>query len=242
MKVRLIAKTTGAPGTEYEGKSLDEIIVGTARVSSSRETNELFSEPYKLIRHCAHQGHWSIFEQANLNIEVKTSRAVGREILRHSLKPQEFSQRYAIATEFEPIELRVQGKGNRQMSDEVVDSPLLECIPAGVIESIKIGYDTLLDNNVSRETARMILPEATTTVMNLNGDVRTWISFLSQRLHKTAQKEIRMVAEEVRDIFMQELPIVSKALFDFENAYEISVFDRLVIEKYVKKGQINWVD
>jgi thymidylate synthase ThyX len=111
-----------------------------------------------------------------------------------------------------------------------------------VIQSIKEGYDILLDNNVSRETARMILPESTTTVMNLNGDVRTWISFLSQRLHKTAQKEIRMVAEEVRDIFMQELPIVSKALFDFENAYEISVFDRLVIEKYVKKGVINYTE
>ena len=83
MLVRLISKTTGAIGTEYEAKSIDEIIVGIARISSSRDINELFVEPEKLIRHCLLNGHYSIFEMANLTFEITTSRAMGRELLRH---------------------------------------------------------------------------------------------------------------------------------------------------------------
>ena len=112
MQVRLISKTTGAIGTEYESKSLDEITVGIARLSSSREINELFNEPYKLIRHCLLNGHWSIFATTNLVFEIITSRAMGRELLRHySIRPQELSQRYAQITEFE----------------EGVDSCILDC-------------------------------------------------------------------------------------------------------------------
>lgn len=53
MKVQLITHTTGAIGSEYAGKSLDEIVVGIARLSTSKEGNELFKDPAKLIRHCA---------------------------------------------------------------------------------------------------------------------------------------------------------------------------------------------
>jgi thymidylate synthase (FAD) len=180
--------------------------------------------------------------QSTMIIEVTTSRAVGRQILRHGFKPQEYSQRYALAMDFEEIELRTQDFKNRQASGDIIDNRNFNELAHDSVSFAYQNYSTLIDNGVSKETARMILPECTTSVMCLQGDVRTWISFLSQRLHKTAQKEIRMVAEEVRDIFMQELPIVSRALFDFENAYEISVFDRLVIEKYVKKGQVKWVD
>lgn len=238
MEVRLISKTTGAAGTEYEGKSIDEIVVGNARVSSSREVNELFDEPYKLIRHCSMEGHTSIYEQANLGIQVKTSRAMGREILRHEIKPQEFSQRYAIVTEFEHIELRVAGKSNRQSSGEVTTNTHVIAMYDELQKQTEIVYRHAIDKGIAPETARFILTENATTTMNLNGNIRSWISFLSQRLHHTAQKEIRMVAEEVKKIFIQECPIISEALYNFEHADKISVFDRLVLEKHIKKGNV----
>jgi thymidylate synthase ThyX len=73
VKVRFVTNTQGTPLTEFEGKSIDEIIVGIARVSSSREVNELFTEPHKLLRHCLSHGHWSIFDEANITIEIATS-------------------------------------------------------------------------------------------------------------------------------------------------------------------------
>jgi thymidylate synthase (FAD) len=242
MQVRLIAKTTGELGTEYEGKSLDEIIVGIARLSSSRETNELFDEPHKLIRHCLLNQHWSVFSTVNMVFEIHTSRAMGRELLRHwSIRPQELSQRYAEITEFEEVELRKQSKNNRQSSTEVFDPitdddddyPLTgSSLTKYAINTSHSVYNTLLDTGVSRETARMILPECTQTRLVMNGTVREWITTLNQRLHKTAQKEIRMIAEAIAESLKVNCPVISKALYNFEYADEIHIIERLTLEKY----------
>jgi thymidylate synthase (FAD) len=242
MQVRLIAKTTGEVGTEYEGKSLDEIIVGIARLSSSREVNELFDEPHKLIRHCLLNQHWSVFSTVNMVFEIHTSRAMGRELLRHwSIRPQEMSQRYAEITEFEEVELRKQSKNNRQSSEERFDPVLDEGLDYQIYGSDRIretlkmiegNYRELLNYGVSRETARMILPECTQTRMVMNGTVREWITTLNQRLHKTAQKEIRVIAQAIAESLMLNCPIISKALYNFEYADEVHIIERLTLEKY----------
>jgi thymidylate synthase (FAD) len=178
MKVRLLTKTEGAKGTEYEGKTIDEIIVGIARCSSSREANELFAEPHKLLRHCLNHSHWSVFGEANLGFEITTSRAIGRELLRHwSLAPQELSQRYKSISEFEPIELRMQSKDNRQSSTEEFDPSIInDSLASDEIMShlnrTKELYARLLEAGVARECARMILPETTETVLIFNGKIR----------------------------------------------------------------------
>lgn len=231
MQVRLIGKTTGL--LEYEGKSIDEIITGIARISSGRDTNDLFTDADKLLRHCIVNGHWSIFEMANLTFEIKTSRAIGRELLRHSsLKPQEWSQRYQVNSSFEPIELRKQSKSNRQSSEDILtDFDYL--VNEHIIKSESL-YIELLKNNVAKETARFILPETTSTTLIFNGSIRSWITTLNQRLHKTAQKEARLIAEAIRDILIQEVPVICKALNNFENAYEVHIMDWLVLNKYGK--------
>lgn len=231
MQVRLIGKTTGL--LEYEGKSIDEIITGIARVSSGRDINDLFTDADKLLRHCIVNGHWSIFEMANLTFEIKTSRAIGREWLRHfSLKPQEFSQRYQINSSFEPIELRKQSKSNRQSSEDIL-TDFDDLVNEHIIKSESL-YIELLKNNVAKETARFILPETTSTTLIFNGSIRSWITTLNQRLHKTAQKEARLIAEAIRDILIQEVPVICKALNNFENAYEMHIMDWLVLNKYGK--------
>lgn len=251
-KVRLITKTVGYQDTEYEGKSLDEIIVGEARVSSNREVNELFTEGDKLLRHCILNGHWSVFEMANLTFEIETSRAMGRELLRHCkmVGVQERSQRYAEITSFEEVELRKQSKNNRQSSEEVLATVtwedhenyfdekehvrLAEVTEEGqmLLDQVKYTYERCLEWNVSRETARMFLTECATTTLIMNFRIRELITLLNVRLHKTAQKEIRLIAEAIRDCFMVECPIISKCLYDFEDAYEIHILDRLVLEKF----------
>lgn len=171
---------------------------------------------------------------ANLCFEVVTSRAMGREFIRHkSISVQEFSQRYAIATEFEPIEIRMQATNNRQSSTDVIDEEnVLNDLVYKSVHNSELCYKELLHSGVARESARMILPETTQTKMYFNGNLRSWISFLNQRLHKTAQKEIRLIAEAIRDIIIQEIPVISKALYNFEDAYEIHIMERIVLEKY----------
>ena len=119
MNVKLVSITQSL----IEGKTLtaEELLVYIARVSNP--SNQLNTETSdKLIGYMIRNKHWSPFDMVNLTVEVTTSKAVGIQILRHwSIKPQEFSQRYAEVVDIEPIELRKQGATNRQVGDEVFD-------------------------------------------------------------------------------------------------------------------------
>ena len=233
MEVLLISKTQGLG--VFEGKSLDELIVGQARVSTSRELNDLFDEPHKLLRHCILNQHWSIFELANLGFRVETSRAIGREILRHGkmVGLTEFSQRYSDNIEFEDIELRKQATSNRQSSTDKVRDIIFDLeFAEGDI------YKRWIKEGVAKETARMILPECTRTTIYLNFRIRELITFLNARLHNTAQKEIQDLAKEIRDIFIQECPIISNSLFNFEHADKFHILEQVVLEKYKLRDQV----
>lgn len=234
VKVELLTKTIGVNNTPYEGKSLDEIIVAIARISSGKTGEDLFATPEKLIRYCLLNGHWSIFDTCNLGFEITTSRDMARQLLRHwSIKKQEYSARYAEVTEFEPIELRYQGNlKNRQSSIDKVEDSQINTVIDKVIKAVQLAYNLLIELGVSKETARFILPGTSQTKLYMNGTVREFITLLNQRLHKTAQKEVRLIAEGIRDIFKEECPVISESLYYFDNAYEIHILERLVLERY----------
>lgn len=231
MNVKLVSITKSV----IEGKELsaEELLVYIARVSNP--SNQLNTETSdKLIGYMIKNKHWSPFDMCNMTVEVTTSKAVGIQILRHwSIKPQEFSQRYAEVVDIEPIELRKQGATNRQVGDEVFDPELAnwawnfeddeilaesdkasDCINK-YIELGQALYSELLEAGVAKECARMILPMATSTTLYLNGSVRSWITYLNQRLSGHAQKEHREVALEIAKIFIEKFPSTSKALNNF---------------------------
>ena len=205
--------------------------MGIARLSTSKEGNELFKDPAKLIRHCAIEQHWSVFTTVNLGFMIECSRAVGRQILRHAFKKQEFSQRYSVVETFEPFELMKQAKNNRQSSSEVVD----DCTPYIANESVQDSfnvYNELIDRGVSRETARNVLPECAMSRIYINGTLREFITYLNVRLHKHTEKKHRDVAEEIKKVFIQKCPIISEAFFNFESHEDIHILERLVLEKF----------
>lgn len=112
MNVRLVAITKPTIG---DGKmTASDFITFAARVSNPSNQMSLLTAP-KLLAYCIKHGHWSIFEQASMTVEIQTSRAISAQILRHrSFCFQEFSQRYAPSDVAEPVELRTQDRANRQ--------------------------------------------------------------------------------------------------------------------------------
>ena len=117
MKTKLIAitnpLTTGINNAE-------ELISYCARVSNPSNQLNMETAP-KLLKYLIKHKHWSPFELVSATFEIKTSRAIAAQILRHrSFSFQEFSQRYSTATELEKLEFRKQGKTNRQVGDEEV--------------------------------------------------------------------------------------------------------------------------
>ena len=222
MKVTLVSITQPTV-TDNAGRTLtpEELIVYCARVSNPNNQGNM-DTAHKLLKYCIDNGHWSIFEQVNIGFEVVTSRAISAQILRHwSIKPQEFSQRYAEVVEIEPIEIRMQGATNRQSSEDVFD-PIINLKSLGsmlaseaindLLKLTKEMYVALLEAGVARECARMILPMASQTTLYLNGSVRSWIHFFQQRKSLHTQKEHRVIANAISDIFATHFPIISEAL------------------------------
>lgn len=189
-------------------------IVEIARVSSKRTDKK--DKPEGLIKYLIEHKHWSPFEMANLCIDIECSVAVGRQILRHkSFSFQELSQRYIEVPGIEEVEYYMQDSGsNRQISSvQVLESSFLREQIAGHITDSLVLYKNLLTAGVSRECARYVLPMSTATRMYMNGTVRSWIHYLQIRLDKShVQVEHYELACQIRDIFKQQFPIISKAL------------------------------
>lgn len=193
-------------------KSPEELIVYTARVSNPANQNNMETAD-KLIAYLIKNKHWSPFEMADMCVEIKTSRAIAQQILRHrSFSFQEFSQRYAEVSEMEPVQIRKQAEKNRQSSEEEIDSVHLSNMVQNTIERCNETYKKLLEAGVAKECARMILPLTTATTIYMKGSVRSWIHYLQIRMDEHTQLEHRQIALEIRKIFQELFPNISKAL------------------------------
>ena len=195
-------------------KSPEDIVAYCARVSNP--TNQLNSETApNLLKFLIKHKHWSPFEMVDMTMQIKTSRAIAAQILRHrSFSFQEFSQRYSEIQDLEPLQIRKQAKKNRQSSREPLeDALLITKIREHMGRSVSL-YKNLIKAGAAKESARMILPLNTQTTMYMKGSLRSWIHYIELRIEENTQKEHRDIAEACKNIFKENLPIVSKALWN----------------------------
>jgi thymidylate synthase (FAD) len=192
--------------------SPEELIVYIARVSNPSNQMNMETAP-KLINYLIKHKHWSPFEFVDVTFEIITRRSIAAQILRHkSFSFQEFSQRYSTATDIQPVELRKQGKTNRQSSEEPIPDFMLERDVEQHFANSKMLYEKLIKQGVSRETARDVLPLSTETTMYMKGSVRSWIHYLELRCSPDTQKEHRIIADAIKSIFVNQFPNISEAL------------------------------
>jgi thymidylate synthase (FAD) len=210
MKTKLIAitnpLTTGINNAE-------ELISYCARVSNPSNQLNMETAP-KLLKYLIKHKHWSPFELVSATFEIKTSRAIAAQILRHrSFSFQEFSQRYSTATELEKLEFRKQGKTNRQVGDEEVQlTPYQADIVDNAEKACLKAYEHLLGSGIAKECARMVLPLNTSTTMYMSGTIRSWIHYIELRSNEDTQKEHREIALEIKNTFKTIFPNISEAL------------------------------
>jgi thymidylate synthase (FAD) len=194
--------------------SSEELMAYVARVSnpSNQMNNETSS---KLLGYCAKNQHWSVFEHVMFTVEIKTSRAIAAQILRHrSAVFQEFSQRYAEAMDNEFYPARRQDLKNRQNSiDDMVDEDKVwfeEAQRSNWENSIGL-YKEALKKGIAKEQARFLLPLSTQTTIYMTNNVRNWIHYIDLRTKNGTQLEHKEIAEEIKNIFKKEFPAISEA-------------------------------
>lgn len=205
--VELVSVTPGA----------EEVISYCARVSNPN--NQLnFNNNSKLIKYLITNKHWSPFEMAHITLQIKTSRGISPQILRHrSFTFQEFSQRYAAvdASGLVLYAARRQDNKNRQNSIDDLSDDVKREWDERQLTNWKHSfehYTWALDNGIAKECARFVLPLGCSTTLYMSGSVRSWIHYIELRAANGTQKEHMDIAIACKDIFKKELPQVAEAL------------------------------
>ena len=195
----------------------EQVISYCARVSNPN--NQLnFNNAQKLIKYLIDNKHWSPFEMGHITMQIKTSRGIAPQILRHrSFTFQEFSQRYAAVDQsgLTLYAARRQDNKNRQNSiDDLTDEVKQEWLERQQ-QNWKNSfehYTWALDNGIAKECARFILPLGCSTTLYMSGSIRSWIHYIDLRSANGTQKEHMEIAEACKELFKQELPNVAVAL------------------------------
>ena len=201
-----------------------------ARVTSKDQSNPNVE---KLLKYCAKHGHWSVFEQSSMTVEIVTPLAIAVQLLRHrSFTFQQFSGRYedqqAMLAHTEdltafndlfymPEEARLQDTKNRQNSVLAEDPALTDTMWAtmsSVYTVAQLAYNDLLERGIAKEIARFVLPQGVFSRVYVTGSCRSWIHYLGVRDDEgVAQYEHVELARACKTVFASVFPTVYKSCF-----------------------------
>jgi len=218
-----LSKPSAITGCETAG----QLVSYVARVSNPENQNNQETAP-RLLRYLAKNNHWSPFEMVHITMEIKTTRDIARQILRHrSFSFQEFSQRYAVSESFITRPARLQDPKNRQNSIPIEktltkhgeSTPEQRMAEAWnmkqheLVNKIKEVYQWALNQGIAKEQARAVLPEGLTeTTLYMAGSLRSWIHYCELRRANGTQKEHMDVDDKCWDIIGLHFPEVVEAL------------------------------
>ncbi len=172
----------------------------------------------KLLRFLYDNRHHTPFEMAGLIIEVKAPIFVFREWHRHRTQSyNEMSARYTPLPDENYIptveRLMLNSKTNKQAgtikgADELTEhrAELFRKALEASYKTAELVYQDALNAGVPKELARLPVPVARYSRMRASANLRNWLAFLTLRMDKAAQWEIRQYANAVGTIIAERFP------------------------------------
>lgn len=155
------------------------------------------SDNGKIMKHCIKSGHTSVTEFADFTFHIEgVSRALSHQLVRHRLASYaQRSQRYCSEDGFEYVTPKTIENNEIALSDY---KTMMLCINA--------WYKKLQELDIPNEDARMVLPNACTTAIEVKMNLRALMHFMNERLCTCAQWEIRQMARMMRDEVLKVVP------------------------------------
>lgn len=197
----------------------DISVVNAARVSFAKNQTELDDSAKGLINFLMRERHGTPFEHNAFRFHVKCPIFVAREWFRHRIGSfNEFSARYSTVENefFVPYDFDVRtqvGKPGAYTFNPVDEELALEAISI-IDEANKAAfaaYQKMVDSGIAKELARTVLPVGMYTQFYWTVNARSLMNFLSLRLDKSAQLDIRRYAARVNALFAEQMPVTYKA-------------------------------
>ena len=151
----------------------------------------------KIMKHCIRSGHTSVTEFCDFTFHVSgVSRALSHQLVRHRIASYaQRSQRYCSEDGFK----YVTPKSIENNQEALV-------VYKTIMRDLEYKYKQLQELGIPNEDARMILPNACETVLEVKMNLRTLMNFMNERLCTCAQWEIRQLAQEMRRLVLEVIP------------------------------------
>lgn len=151
----------------------------------------------KIMKHCIKSGHTSVTEFCDFTFHIEgVSRALSHQLVRHRMASYaQRSQRYCSENGFDYVKPRT----------IKADSPA-EVIYNNAMDYLSNTYKLLQELDIPNEDARMVLPNACETQIEVKMNLRTLMNFMNERLCTCAQWEIRNLAWEMRKQVLLQVP------------------------------------
>jgi thymidylate synthase (FAD) len=201
------------------GATADYAIVQAARVSYGQGTKTP-SDDKSLIRYLMRHRHSTPFEMVEMKFHVSLPMFIARQWIRHrTANVNEYSARYSVVPDafWRPEDARAQGSSTKQTGEGVAGEEAQDLLDKALekAESCYLDYENLIKAGVCREQARAILPVSAYTQWYWKCDLHNIFNFISLRIDKHAQQEIRDYAQAMFDMVKMVFPISSEAFEDY---------------------------
>lgn len=229
----------------------DSAIVQAARVSYGDGTKTP-SDDRSLIRYLMRHWHSTPFEMCEIKIHVRLPLFVARQWIRHrTANVNEYSARYSIVPDLyyvpEPDRLGRQSSENKQGTGEPLPAELTNYALNLIEITSSDSFDAYKDlscerggNTLSRELARIILPQNAYTEWYWKIDLHNLLRFMLLRSDSHAQWEIRQYANAIGRIVADWVPNAYEAWVDYQrDAVTFSRLEMIALRQLLDWGKLD---
>jgi len=200
----------------------DEAVEEAARVSYGGGTRKI-SDTRNLIRYLVSHHHTSPLEMCEVKFHIKLPIFVMRQLVRHrTANLNEYSARYSeMPDEFyipQDDYICSQSKTNKQGRGNAIPGLVRmesQSEMKGLADDAYFRYQAMIDQGITRETARMVLPVSVYTECYWKIDLKNFFGFLKLRCDSHAQQEIQDFAWAMRKLAAPKFPILFEAWNDY---------------------------
>ena len=180
------------------------MIVNAARVSYGKSKQIFDEKDERLIKYLLDNKHLAPFRHPQLQFRITCPIYVERQLFKHQigLSANSISGRYVDFSDSytEIKKFRKQSSLSKQGSAEDLSEEINEkCLAAQeeIIKNAKITYQFLINNGVSKEQARTILPLSLNTTFIWTGSLLAFKHLFDLRLKPDTQLETREVVKQM---------------------------------------------
>ena len=186
---------------EIDGQEILKKLERIGRVSYKSEDKITEDSAAKFVKMLINSGHESVIEHVSLTAYIITDRGVSHELVRHRIASfTQESTRYCNYSK---------GKFGSELT---VIMPPLQPVELSewkiTILAIEASYKRLIDEGVSPQIARSVLPNSLKTELYMTMNLREWRHFFKLRTSPKAHPQMRELALGMLNNLKHMVPVI----------------------------------